>query len=591
VCGISGIFRYDPTAAPPESAEALRTRDAMTSRGPDGAGLWSDPSGHVVLGSRRLAIIDLSEAGLQPMASVDGRYRIVFNGEIYNYAELRAQLAHDYSFRSQSDTEVLLALFIREGLKGLGRLRGMFAFAIWDDRECRLLLGRDPNGIKPLYYNTDGRYLRFASQVKALLAGGAVGAGMDPGGLCGFLLWGFVPEPSTIYSSVKALPAGHFLWAGTEGVGRPQPLPYSSDTGADAGDILAAIEDSVTAHLVSDVPIAVFLSSGLDSALLAALATRHLATPPTTITLRFREFVNTTDDEGPLAAHVAREIGTRHIERWVSREEFLGGWHDVILAMDQPSIDGVNTYWISKAAREAGVKVALSGLGGDELLGGYPSFRQVPSWNRWARRAARVPGLARAWPRISRWFERGRPKLKGLLRYGSTLEGAYFLRRGLFLPDELPAVLGEDVAAAGLEASDPEKTGRRALAGARNGWKAVHALETGVYLRNQLLRDSDWASMANSVELRVPFVDARLQLAAAAGDFGLPRRTGKRGVVRCLAPSLPAAIFKRRKTGFRVPVAAWLEEPSMGGHNTDSRVMALRILEAFGVAPRMPLRA
>ena len=218
MCGINGILRVDPEAAPVDFEEALRTRERMASRGPDGAGLWADTAGDIVLGHRRLSIIDLSDAGLQPMASADGRYQIVFNGEIYNYRELRAELAADYQFRSHTDTEVILALFARHGTDALARLRGMFAFAIWDNLERRLLLARDPNGIKPLYYANDGKHLRFASQVKALVAGGAIATRPDPAGLCGFLMWGFVPEPWTVHESVKALPGRPFRISWAQGV-------------------------------------------------------------------------------------------------------------------------------------------------------------------------------------------------------------------------------------------------------------------------------------------------------------------------------------------------------------------------------------
>jgi asparagine synthase (glutamine-hydrolysing) len=584
MCGINGILRLDPQAPPPDAEEALRTRDSMTARGPDGAGLWADPNGDVVLAHRRLSIIDLSDAGLQPMASADGRYRIVFNGEIYNYKELRSELAPGYPFRSRSDTEVILALFAAQGLPGLSRLRGMYAFGIWDDREKRLLLARDPNGIKPLYYSTDGKHLRFASQVKALLAGGAVATRQDPAGVCGFLLWGSVPEPWTVYDSVKALPAAHLLWAGREGARQPELLPQGPEPPADAPDLPAAIGESVRAHLVSDVPVAIFLSAGLDSGMVASLAARSQPEPPVTITLRFREFAGTPDDEGPLAAEVAKALGTRHLERWVSRDEFLAAWPDAVHAMDQPSIDGLNTYWVCKAAREAGIKVALSGLGGDELLGGYPSFRDVPTWQRRVRVARRLPGLAAAWPRLSRWARPATPKLRGLMRYGGSLAGAYFLRRGLFLPEELPGLIGEELATAGLSAHDPVLAGAGALGThVASAWEAVHALETRLYLRNQLLRDSDWASMAHSVELRVPFVDARLQRTAAASGFSLPRQAGKRAVADRLAPDLPRALSHRRKTGFRTPAASWLWDGDGPGASRGSRLLAMSVLEVFGL--------
>jgi asparagine synthase (glutamine-hydrolysing) len=587
MCGINGILRTDPTAAPVDADEALRTRERMVSRGPDGAGLWKDPHGDIVLGHRRLSILDLSDAGLQPMASADGRYRIVFNGEIYNYRDLRAELANEYPFRSRTDTEVILALFSREGEKGLARLRGMYAFGLWDDRDKHLLLARDPNGIKPLYYSHDGRHFRFASQVKALIAGGAVPAREDPAGLCGFLLWGAVPEPWTIYEPIKALPAGHLLRVDREGARSPEPLPRPPAPAAPPVDLASVLEESVRAHLVSDVPVAVFLSAGLDSSVVAALAAKHLPEPPVTITLRFREFENTPDDEGPLAAEVARALGTRHLERWVTKDEFLAGWSDAIDAMDQPSIDGFNTYWVCRAAHEAGVKVALSGLGGDELLGGYPSFRQVPHLARWMRAAKTIPGFAAAWPALAGLANGTRPKLPGLARYGDRLPGAYFLRRAVYLPRELERLLGRERAEAGLSACDPVALAESALArvDASDGWKAVQALETRLYMRHQLLRDSDWASMASSLELRVPLVDARLQEAAARLD-GPTRKGGKAGIVRSTAPGLPAAVLSRPKTGFSTPFAGWLAGMGPASGGADSRRLALRMLEEWGFSER-----
>jgi asparagine synthase (glutamine-hydrolysing) len=268
----------------------------------------------------------------------------------------------------------------------------MYAFGLWDEQEHRLVLARDPYGIKPLYYTAEGGYLRFASQVKALEAGGAVSREVDPAGVAGFLMWGSVPEPYTIRRAVRALPAGHYL---AVEAGRPaEPKQYRSIEEAvdqPAATCKSALMDTVRAHLVADVPVAIFLSAGLDSGLLAALACRHLPEPPDTLTIRFQRFIGTPYDEGPLAAEVARRLGTHHTERLVSRQDFPDLWAKVIRSMDQPSIDGFNTYVVSALAREAGLKVVLSGLGGDELLGGYRSFQEVPHWAWWVRRGEWIP--------------------------------------------------------------------------------------------------------------------------------------------------------------------------------------------------------
>ena len=588
MCGINGILRLTDAAPAIDRDELLRTRDAMAARGPDGAGAWISGDGRVALASRRLAILDLSEAGAQPMPSADGRFQLVLNGEIYNFPELRRELEGEgVRFRSRSDTEVVLALYARQGAAMLGRLRGMYALALWDDREKSLLLARDPLGIKPLYLCEEGGCLRFASQVKALAAGGAVSREVDPAGVAGFLLWGSVPEPLTIRRAVRALPAGHHLLARDGSAGEPR-LHAPAAVSPLAMTPEAAVEDSVVAHLVSDVPVAVFLSAGLDSGLIAALARRHLPEPPATFTLSFDVLAGTPRDEAPLAAAVARALGTRHVERRVGRADFPALWRDAVAAMDQPSIDGFNTFMVSRAAHEAGLKVVLSGLGGDEIFGSYPSFADVPRLARAARRASWVPGLAAAWPALARAAAPARPKLAGLLRYGRTLPGAYYLRRGLFLPEELPGLMGRDAAAAGLAHYDPVADAARDLAAANghagDAWTAVHELETARYLRNQLLRDSDWASMASSVELRVPFVDAWLRRRLAAHGFEPARGRGKAELVRRAAPELPAALFTRPKTGFYVPVMEWMDTGGAGappGHQ--SRRLALQVLQDLGV--------
>jgi asparagine synthase (glutamine-hydrolysing) len=638
MCGINGIFSFAPAAPAIDRDELLRTREAMIARGPDAAGAWISADGRAGLASRRLAIQDLSAAGDQPMADDSGRVQVVLNGEIYNFRELRRELeAAGCRFRGRSDTEVVLALYLRHGEALLPRLRGMFALAIWDGRDRRLLLARDPFGIKPLFYSLGSAaapgapgapafaspaaatQLRFASQLKALEAGGAVSREVDPAGLAGFLLWGSVPEPWTLRRAVRALPAGHLLVVQEGGAGASRPFAGLSsgapedDAAPAASTAMAetpeeAIEDSIAAHLVSDVPVGVFLSAGLDSGLVAALACRHLAAPPATLTLAFDVLAGTRDDEAPLAAEVARRLGTRHVERRMGREDFVRLWPAALGAMDQPSIDGFNTFAISRAAQEAGLKVVLSGLGGDELFGSYPSFAGVPRGVRAARWGRRLPGLAAAWPSLAARLAPGRPKLAGLLRHGATLPGSYFLRRALFLPEELPALMGPEAAAAGLAAYDPIADAGKLLpsaapaaalaagaapAGAANGhrrldpWLAVQLMESSQYMRNQLLRDSDWASMACSVELRVPLVDSRLHRRLAAAGFEPARRLGKAALVRRLAPELPAALWHRPKHGFYMPVHEWLHPGELGaaGRNLGgrSRALAVQILAELGI--------
>jgi asparagine synthase (glutamine-hydrolysing) len=567
MCGIAGQIG-DPAFARDATA---RMAEAMRARGPDAGGLWCD--GGLALGHRRLAIVDLDTRANQPMHGADGRYTVVFNGEIYNHAALRAALEREgVGFRTRSDTEVLLALYARDGEAMLPKLRGMFAFAIWDAATRSLFLARDPYGIKPLYYTRDADGFAFASQVRALVAGRRTTPALEPAGLVGFHLWGSVPEPWTLYSDVLQLPAGHWLRVHADGSGgspacwhdirehwrQPAPEPPAGDELL--AMLRAALADSVAAHLVADVPLCIFLSGGVDSALLAALL-HDAGAPPLGITLAFREFAGQAADEAPGAAVVAAAYGLRHEVREVTRDEFRADLPRLLAAMDQPSVDGINTWFAAKAAAESGHKVALSGLGGDELFCGYPSFTQVVRAQRAAWLAGRIPGgTAMLRPGLRAWARwRGQPKHACIPDHMQSLEGLYFLRRGLFMPQELPSLLPPDVVQAGLERLDGALFGIAAAA-ARDAVAGVGALESTHYLRHQLLRDADWASMAHSVELRTPFVDARLLAALAPSTAAFRNGRGKRLQAAVPEPPLPAAIRDRRKTGFSLPMAQWLRD-------------------------------
>ena len=569
MCGIAGTHAYHLAAPAVDRAELLRVREYMHARGPDGAGLWVADDQRVGLAHRRLAIIELSEAGAQPMLDPETGNQISFNGEIYNHAELRAQLQrHGVTVRSQSDTEVLLKLYAQRGPEMLGLLRGMFAFAIWDARRRQLFLARDAFGIKPLYIADDGRTLRFASQVKALLQAD-VDRRPEPAGHAGFLLWGSVPEPYTLYRGVRALPSGHWLRVADGVVGMPQcfdsplqGLRRVPRAGADAQaqslqQVAEAVRGSVAAHMVADVPVGVFLSAGLDSTMLAACAAR--VGELRTLTLGFAEYAGTPLDEAALAGEVALRLNADHRLQRVSAPDFAADREALLAAMDQPSIDGINTWFVAKMAAQQGLKVALSGIGGDELFGSYPSFRQVPRLRRVAAPLARVPGLgaglrcalARLGSRLPS------PKYAGVLEYGATMGGAYLLRRALFMPWELPALMGPALAAEGLAELATLQRLQTSIEGLDGDRLSISALEMQWYMKNQLLRDADWAGMAHSLEIRVPFVDSVL-LSQMVEIPSLDWMQEKRMVARTVAPELPAAVLERPKTGFAVPIHQWL---------------------------------
>ncbi|MCX7140583.1 MAG: asparagine synthase (glutamine-hydrolyzing) [Proteobacteria bacterium] len=580
MCGVAGIFAYRESAPPVDEQELLRIREAMIHRGPDGAGLWISPDRRVGLAHRRLAIIDLSEAGAQPMSTADGNFRITFNGEIYNYRELRKELeAKGYRFHSNSDTEVLLHLYADRGPDMVHALRGMYAFGIWDERKKGVFLARDPFGIKPLYYADDGWTCRFASQVKALLAGGKVSRLPEAAGLAGFYIFGSVPEPYTLYQEIRAVPAGCYQWVDANGPQVPvqhfsiaqiwaearQTAPVARSDLAEV--VRQAVLDSARHHLLADVPVGAFLSAGIDSGALVGVMAEILkdqSSSLSTITLAFEEFRNTDADESPLAEKVARHYGVNHTIRIVGEQEFHDDLSKIFDAMDQPSIDGINTWFISKAASEAGLKVAVSGLGGDELFGGYPSFRDIPKWVRLLWLPSHIPGLGTLMEQVhgafSPLFPRINPKASGMLRYGGTYPGAYLLRRGLFLPRELPDLIGTELAQAGLLHLQPLKHIRSQLTNSSSQLTAhgrISTLEATLYMRNQLLRDTDWASMAHSLEVRTPLVDATLLRQLAGPLATATSGNHKQLLARCPGKALPDEVADRAKSGFSTPISAW----------------------------------
>jgi asparagine synthase (glutamine-hydrolysing) len=585
MCGIAALFAYGDAAPAVDAAEIEAITERMRPRGPDAGGTWISPDSRVALGARRLAIIDLSDEGTQPMTDVDGELRIVFNGEIYNYRELRARLERlGARFHSTTDTEVLLQLYRHDGAQMVELLRGMFAFAIWDPRERRMFVARDPYGIKPLYVADDGQTFRAASTVKALLAGGGVSRAQDPAGVAGFWLMGSVPEPHTIFRSIRAVEAGTSFFVDRRGIHESRRYYSIAATFARGVQDEAAarlvqpnvllrelVTDSLRHHLVSDVPVGAFLSSGIDSTALVALATEASGVPPRTVTLRFDEFQGRDFDEAPLAERFARQIGSDHVTRLVARDEFVADLPRLFDAMDQPTIDGTNTWFVSKAAAERGLKVAISGLGGDELFGSYPSFRELPR----IVAAAGLPFVAGAAGRM-----RSNPKARALGQYGTTWSGAYLLKRGLFLPDDLPSLMGADAAREGLERLAMLDHIRATIApDPGTPFGRVAALEASLYMRNQLLRDTDWASMAHSLEVRTPLVDATL-LRQMAPLLMVEKQRCKKHFAESPTNPLPDWLSGRKKTGFTVPLAAWMQLPP-DGTSTRMRSWARRVMEQW----------
>ena len=568
----------------------------MHRRGPDAEGIWQEPG--VWLGHRRLAILDLDVRSNQPMHSACGRYAIVFNGEIYNFDALRHELAvSGFQPRTTSDTEVLLALFEAHGPAMLPRLRGMFAFVIWDRTARRAFAARDPYGIKPLYWAQTKDGVLLASQVRALLATGQVARTPCARGQAGFWLLGSVPEPHTWYQDIKALPAGHCAWIDGGRMGTPacwwdvaaawRDAPVALPPAADVIERThAALRASVAAHLVADVPVGVFLSGGIDSGALAGLMVEAGAQNLQGFTLAYSEFAGTPDDEAPVAAGLASHYGITHHVRHVTQEEFAADLPRILAAMDQPSVDGINTWYATKAVAELGLKVVVSGVGGDELFQGYSSFKQLPRLVSAWEPASRMPGampLARAAMGWQAWHS-GNARWRYAADWARTMPGAWWLRRGLFSPAELPTLMGSDLAAEGLQGFSPGAwVGQMSGTLAADGKLAVGQIESTAYLRNQLLRDSDWASMDHSVELRTPLVDAWLlrDVQPLLGAFS--QFPNKRLLAEAPVSPLPEALINRPKTGFSIPVQQWLKQ--MGRPSADngpSNAWAHEVVRMYG---------
>jgi len=539
-------------------------------RGPDDRGVHSD--GAATLGMCRLAIIDPAN-GHQPMISPDGRFTLVFNGAIYNYRELQTELAlGGWNFRTNCDTEVLLAAYARDGAGCLRRLRGMFAFAVWDAREQTLFAARDPLGIKPLYYaRLPDAGIVLASELNALLASSVVPREIDPTSVGEYLAWFSVPAPRTLYRGIANLPPGHSLTVDAAGRVRSGPwwhLPAPTQPGRIATnyhDFISGLryqlEDSIRAHRVADVPVGAFLSGGMDSTAVVGLMARSGATKLKTFSLVFGEAGFSEQASARLAAAA---FGTEHHEELITGARVAADLPHLLASFDQPTGDGINTYYASQTARRGGVTVALSGLGGDELFGGYPSFRDLPRLQRLLPFWRRLPGGLR---RTVVGQLRERPgtrarKLADFFAHARDLHELASLQRRV-LPETARLSLLAPEARMQAERLGPNHPMLEDFAFELIGadpFQIISAWELRTYMADVLLRDSDVFSMAHSLELRVPFVDRQLLewLWPQQSYFKYDSARPKRALADATADLVPAAIRNRRKQGFTLPFALWM---------------------------------
>jgi len=554
MCGIAGIVGRDGVVVQPALERMLA---ALRHRGPDDEGLWRSRSSTAAFAHTRLAVIDPGPTGHQPMSTPDGRLTITFSGEIYNFLELRRALERERAtFRTHSDTEVILHGYRAHGAAFVSRLRGMFAFAIWDEQERKCVLARDPFGLKPLYFHhaADGA-LVFASELRALATSNLIARELDPVGLHGYLRTGTVPEPHTMLKGVHALEAGHTLdWCDARITTRSYWSPRFADADPLANHhdatVRAALLDSVRHHLVSDVPVGIFLSGGVDSASLLALATECGHRQVRTVSLALP---GSPEDEGELARRTAERFGAQHAQCSVDAQVARDLLPQYLPTIDQPSIDGFNTFVVSRFARAQGLKVVLSGLGADELFGGYRSFVQVPRMTAWNEHLALAGPLrplgGRMLERLAagpRWRRVGE-----LLQQPPTIASAYSTFRGVFTQREASTIAKSKGIAS--PAGEATRDGSRAADDADE----VSRLELTRYVRNQLARDSDTASMACGLELRAPFLDRVLFDVTAAVPAAVRLNPAKQ-LLRDAVPELPAWVTGPKRC-FQLPFADWLD--------------------------------
>ena len=546
MCSISGILSIART----DDLAVQRMNAAQRHRGPDDHGVFQ--TGHVILGNTRLAVIDTSPAGHQPMNDPKTHHCLTYNGETYNFKELRNELGGEWL--SNSDTEVILRAYGKWGVDAFRRMRGMFAFAIWDDAKQNLVLARDPLGIKPLYYFVSKTHFVFASELRALLASGLVPRRLSASGIDSYLANGSVQSPLTIVDEVKQLQPGHYLQLriNSENIelSETQFAVSKNESVRDRAEAVARLrselEESVRLHLVSDVPLGVFLSGGMDSSALVALMSR-IDHRPKTFSVVFDE---ATFTEAPFSRAVAERFQTDHSEIRLTEDRLLQILPNAIAAIDQPTMDGINTYVVSEAVKRAGITVALSGLGGDELFAGYPSFRRGIKLNSISPVSKRVLRVASGIGKIALNGSVQRHKFWRLANSDCTPEDVYRISRQLFSTDFVTRMTGRDAVykTNGIHhSSDVVNT--------------ISQLELNGYMTNTLLRDTDAMSMAHSLEVRVPFVDTTVvdYVLSLPGEWKLGERN-KPLLADALSDLLPRDFLARPKMGFTLPFEKWLQQ-------------------------------
>jgi asparagine synthase (glutamine-hydrolysing) len=560
MCGIAGIARLTNQD---ECVEKVRTMNQhIAHRGPDAEGIWSNA--FCVLGHRRLSIIDTSEAGNQPFKIESEHLVVVFNGEIYNYLELRKELESTHSFTTQTDTEVILAAYKKWGIDCVQHFYGMFAFALWDKAEGHLFIARDRLGVKPLYYSETSNGVVFASELRAILSTNWVNRKINPSSLTDYLRYQTVHAPNTIIEGVNMLMPGHRMLITSKGIHIERWWDLSdSRVRLDGNDSKESIHkhvrelltSSVELRMRADVPFGAFLSGGIDSSIIVGLMSRISTHPVNTFSITFKE---EAFDESPYSELIAKRFNTRHTAIELSADHFLQMIPEALHAMDHPSGDGPNTYVVSKATREAGVKMALSGLGGDEVFAGYDVFRRMKALEKRQWLNSTPPALRKNLGLLLRSIKPGAATEKiaaALAQERVDLAHFYPLTRQVLYDDEVDRLVR-----AGAHYDNGVQLLAQAVSGTRMPTLSkVSVLEISTYMQNVLLRDADQMSMAHALEIRVPFLDHRLiEFVLGIPDkFKFPH-TPKELLTSSVGDLIPREIIDRPKMGFTFPWALWM---------------------------------
>jgi asparagine synthase (glutamine-hydrolysing) len=573
MCGIAGVISTGQNQLDSRNAVG-QAMLRIAHRGPDDHGLFVSDDGRCALAHTRLSILDLSPAGRQPMSTPDGRFWIVFNGEIYNFRELRQEMIRSGEvFVSHSDTEVLLRLYSRYGADSLRRLRGMFAFAVWDAQKQELFIARDRLGIKPLYYYAGEGKVIFASEVRAILATGLAPRQIDPIALNEYLAYQSIPSPRTLIKDVKALAPG--AWMTVDASGAVEEHKYwdllqDSSPEARTASRSAALNrtgellrEAVELHLISDAPLGAFLSGGIDSSAVVALMS-EMGYAPRTFSVVFAE---SNYDESAYARQVATRFGAEHTEIRLTESAMLNQLPDALAAMDQPTGDGVNTYVVSRAVKEAGVTVALSGLGGDEFFAGYPSFLRLEKAMKYLRPLKRLPAPARNMAaRMVELAGRGSiraAKTASMIEGDGSLASMYPVVRQVLSTSKRRSLLSARWKRIDELWRDPYvDLLRNAYQSANSAelFALISYAEGRTYMHDVLLRDTDQMSMAHALEVRVPLLDHKLveYVMGTPDAYKRPNGAPKSLLVHSLGGLLPRDVVHRPKRGFTLPFADWM---------------------------------